>query len=50
MFQEPRNQEEAAAVHGLCCGAPKSQKHEAGEKQEQRVDEADRPAYSLPCD
>ena len=51
MFQEPRNQEEVA-LHGLCCGAPKSQKLESGEKQEQRqrVDEAERPAYSLPCD
>lgn len=50
MFQEPRKQEEVA-LHGLCCGAPKSQ-HEVGEKQEprQRVDEAERPAYSLPCD
>jgi len=51
MFQQSRKSEvESAALHGLCCDAPKIQAKEVGEKREQRVDEADRPAYSLPCD
>jgi len=52
MFQQSRKLEsEPVALHGLCCDAPHVPKSDAGEKhQEQRVDEADRPAYSLPCD
>jgi len=51
MYQQGMNSEmESAPLHGLCCDAPKEQRSELGEKQEQRVVEADRPAYSLPCD
>ena len=51
MYQQERKSEmESVAVHGLCCDAPKGQRLDSGEKQEQRVNEADRPAYSLPCD
>jgi hypothetical protein len=51
MYQRGMNSEvESAPLHGLCCDAPKEQRSELGEKQEQRVVEADRPAYSLPCD
>jgi hypothetical protein len=51
MFQqENRSEMESSALHGLCCDAPKGQRSESGEKQEQRVGEAERPAYSLPCD
>ena len=50
MYQQEMNSDmESASLHGLCCDAPKGQS-DLGEKQEQRVVEADRPAYSLPCD